>query len=82
MDVYEEESKLAVFLQDGIEFQSDYQNLIISLKDRENVIFTPHNAFNSLGGLERKAEESCLALKTFCETGRFPEAVPEDFVKF
>jgi len=74
LDVYEEESKLAAFLESGIEAATDSFKRIMRLKDRENVIFTPHNAFNSLDDLEKKAELSCLALKMFSETGKFPEA--------
>lgn len=72
--MYEEESKLAIFLQSGIEAATDSFKRIMRLKDREDVIFTPHNAFNSLDDLEKKAELSCLALKMFSETGKFPEA--------
>lgn len=77
LDVYEHESELASLLQNDSRSNNEYLNLVRRLKDREDVIFTPHNAFNSTDDLEKKAELSCLALKTYSETGRFPEAIDE-----
>ena len=36
-----------------------------------NVIFTPHNAFNTLEGLDQKVKDTVIQITHFYETGSF-----------
>ena len=45
---------------------------VMKLKDRDNVIFTPHNAFNTREALETKARLSVEAIRYFLRKGIFP----------
>lgn len=65
LDVFENEGKLSLNLS----------NIILSLKDRHNVIFTPHNAFNTEESLDRKSKQSCESIQQFLQTGHFPDEV-------
>ena len=49
---------------------------VLSLKDQENVIFTPHNAFNTQESVERKARLSAESIVKFLASARFPLPVP------
>lgn len=50
---------------------------IRKLKDKNNVVFTPHNAFNTQEALEEKARLSAEAVERFLRQGAFPNAVME-----
>lgn len=50
---------------------------IRKLKDKNNVVFTPHNAFNTQEALEEKARLSAEAVERFLRQGVFPNAVME-----
>ena len=43
-----------------------------------NVIFTPHNAFNSFEAVERKAQHSVRQLQHLLEKGTFLWPIPEE----
>ncbi len=73
LDVYEEESSLSEALRRGRGKKKAETQLILSLKDRDNVILTPHNAFNTREALEKKARQSVEALVGFLKDNRFPE---------
>ncbi|MCF8231633.1 MAG: hypothetical protein K9J27_05530 [Bacteroidales bacterium] len=76
MDVYEEEKELAVSLRS----QTPSNNLKVAalkkLQQKENVIFTPHNAFNTAEGVDRKAEQSVQQAIRFLEKKAFIWNVP------
>lgn len=72
LDVFEEEGLIAEDLRGQGERLGKNTQLILGLKDRENVIFTPHNAFNTQEALERKAVLTAESIKVFLKTGRFP----------
>jgi D-lactate dehydrogenase len=55
---------------------TDYWKLALSLKDRNEVIFTPHNAFNTEESLDRKSKLACESIKQFLQEGHFPDEVP------
>jgi D-lactate dehydrogenase len=77
MDVFEEECDLAASLQDASsKGLTEYEKLIKKMQQHENVIFTPHNAFNTLEGLVRKSELSVLSIHEFVDTQKFPYDVP------
>jgi len=51
-------------------------NTILALKDREDCLFTPHNAFNTEEALAEKARRSAEAIQSFMRYGKFPHEVP------
>jgi D-lactate dehydrogenase len=71
LDVYENESRLSVALRSG---QTPKE--LSGLLDRPNVIFTPHNAFNTAEAVERKAEQTVQQIEYFLEHGKFLWPVP------
>lgn len=77
LDVYEDEPALAENLR---QHKATHQTkLIFELKARDNVLFTPHNAFNTEQAVERKAKESVAAFNHFLTKQTFPDlVVPED----
>ena len=76
MDVYSEESELGVTLRSASASQSKEIQAIVELAKRENVIFTPHNAFNTAEAVARKAEQSIEQIRTFLNTNRFIWPLP------
>ena len=75
LDVYSEENVLADGLRGhSTASQSNIQG-ILELKDRDNVLFTPHNAFNTQEALMEKVRLSTQAVKMFLKTGIFPKRV-------
>ena len=76
LDVYEDEHTLAECLRGVVPEEGRCQH-IVELQDKENVIFTPHNAFNTGEALERKAEQSIESVRLFLEKKVFPHPVPE-----
>lgn len=76
LDVYEEEGKLAAALRAQKKPAADYAQSVVRLSKKDNVIFTPHNAFNTYESVDRKARESAAAVVTFLKEGKFPNPVP------
>lgn len=68
LDVYENESKLAVALRSG---QSGFP-----LLGRPNVILTPHNAFNTAEAVDRKARQTIQQIEYFIAHKWFLWPVP------
>ncbi len=68
LDVYEDESKLAVALRSG---QSGFP-----LLGRPNVILTPHNAFNTAEAVDRKARQTIQQIEYFIAHKWFLWPVP------
>ena len=79
LDVYNEESTLAPALRTGNRSGlTDDNQALLRLRDRPDVLCTPHNAFNTLEAVERKSEQSIRTLLHFRETGQFLWPVPEE----
>jgi len=72
LDVYNHEGELAVALRAG---KTDSPNpevqAVLRLVKRDDVICTPHNAFNTDEAVERKSEHSVRQLVAFRATGKF-----------
>ncbi len=77
LDVFEEENDIAEDLRGYSQELRETSRLILDLKDRDNVIFTPHNAFNTKEALGRKASLAVESIQVFLKTGRFPWPVPK-----
>jgi D-lactate dehydrogenase len=81
LDVYEQEGPLATRLrsshsrEDRDEGKDTIQN-ILSLSEKENVLFTPHNAFNTREALDTKARLTVQSIQQILQTGTFPFPVP------
>jgi D-lactate dehydrogenase len=76
LDVYENESELAVTLRHGLSPKHEETTLILELAKYPNVLLTPHNAFNTQEALARKAHHSVLQVNQFLEKGYFLWSVP------
>jgi D-lactate dehydrogenase len=77
LDVYDEESRLAVALRSGQPCDHPSVSAILALRDLPNVILTPHNAFNTLESVDRKAEQSIQQVSQFLAEHHFLWAIPE-----
>ena len=77
LDVYEDEKELAVSLRAGTQTARDGVRTTLELASRENVICTPHNAFNTAEAVERKARQSVEQVEHFLRQGRFLWSVPQ-----
>ncbi len=77
MDVYINEKELAVSLRDGKVSQDPEVKATLALLEKPNVIFTPHNAFNTVEAVEKKASESVDQLLHYREHGRFFATIPQ-----
>lgn len=69
LDVFEDEPQLATALRRG-------EPLLTGLRTHPNVILTPHNAFNTVEALHRKAEQTIQQILHFLQTGRMLWPVP------
>ncbi len=76
LDVYENESGFAGALRSRTGLRSYPTALLLKLAKKDNVIFTPHNAFNTLESVERKAKQSILSAAHFLKKKTFPWPVP------
>lgn len=78
MDVYEEEKELAVSLRSNQQSNNPKVAALKKMYQMDNVLFTPHNAFNSAEGVERKAQQSVQQAIQFIEKKEFIWNVPEE----
>ncbi|HQP10155.1 MAG TPA: NAD(P)-dependent oxidoreductase [Candidatus Omnitrophota bacterium] len=76
IDVYPEEGALADFLRSGAKRPPVRIKKTLEFARRENVICTPHNAFNTREALKEKAALTADSLAMFLREGRFPHPVP------
>lgn len=78
LDVYEEEPLLAESLRSHQHALPASGRELLALRERDDVVCTPHNAFNTREALERKAQQSCEAIARFLREGAFPYPVPDE----
>ena len=71
MDVYENEKLIGPAMRGEITADTPELQALKKLAQRDNVIFTPHNAFNTEEAVERKSEQSIRQLEEFKSTGNF-----------
>ena len=76
LDVYNEESELAVSLRTSSSSNNEEVQAALSLTQRSNVILTPHNAFNTQEAVERKVVQSIQQITHFFKSGQFLWPVP------
>ena len=75
LDVFDDEPGLAIALRQNRESESPSFAAIKTLRDRDDVILTPHNAFNTVESTERKSLESARELAHFFAHGKFATPV-------
>jgi D-lactate dehydrogenase len=78
MDVYENEKLIGPVLRGEINSDSEEISAVRELLSRDNVIMTPHNAFNTSEAVERKSEQSIQQFEEFTASGLFLWNVPND----
>jgi D-lactate dehydrogenase len=78
LDVYNEESELAVTLRSGTEIKNAEVLATLKLKEFSNVIFTPHNAFNTIEAVDRKAKQSIEQIEYYLDQSRFKWPIPSN----
>lgn len=71
MDVYENEKLIAPAMRGEIPADTPQLKALKKLAELDNVIFTPHNAFNTAEAVERKSEQSIQQLKELKQNGSF-----------
>ena len=71
LDVYDHESALAVALRTDRPSEDEQVKAALALARKDNVILTPHNAFNTIEAVARKSEQSIQQVRHFMETGEF-----------
>jgi D-lactate dehydrogenase len=76
LDVYDQEPELAVALRSGTSTPAAAVDAVLALAQRDDVLCTPHNAFNTHESVERKSAQSIEQLEHLRRTGRFLWPVP------
>ncbi len=71
LDVYDHEGALAVALRTGQPTNDAEAQAALKLAQRDDVICTPHNAFNSAEAVERKSDHSVQQIVAYLDTGQF-----------
>jgi len=76
LDVYNNEKELAVALRKKHFPENPELQSLINMAGKHNVIFTPHNAFNTHEAVINKSEQSIQQFVAFKEKGEFIWNVP------
>ncbi len=77
MDVYPDEGYLAETLRSGPTAGDKPIQDLLALKGRDDVILTPHNAFNTQESLEEKSSQTVDAIMNFLSYKQFPCSVKQ-----
>jgi len=77
LDVYNFEKELAGVLRSNINSDNNEVRAVLKLAERNDVILSPHNAFNTEEAVERKSEQTAEQLMNFLEKGEFKWKVEE-----
>ena len=76
LDVYPQESFLADSLRAQQPVETLCGKLMLELAKNEEVLLTPHNAFNTKEALEQKASLTVASVVDYLNKGIFPYPVP------
>jgi len=76
MDVFEDEQIVAGELRDKKIKKSKLTQELLELKKLDNVVMTPHNAFNTIEALDRKSKLTADSVTSFLKRSKFPNSVP------
>jgi len=76
LDVYSQEPVLAHCLRSNEKNKAPSIKMLLDFSKKGQVIFTPHNAFNTKEALEQKASLSADAVVSFLERRTFPCPIP------
>ncbi len=76
LDVYQDEAALATALRAGSPESSDAARTVLALARHPRAILTPHNAFNTVESVGRKALQSVQQVGHFLRHGEFIWNVP------
>ncbi len=79
LDVYEDEPILAHDLRAGVQSNQSRAEAVMQLAQRKDVILTPHNAFNTIEAVQRKARQAIEQIQHFIDEGAFKWTVPDQF---
>ena len=71
MDVYENEKLIGPAMRGEISADTPQLQALKKLAKLDNVIFTPHNSFNTAEAVEKKSEQSIQQLEELKKTGNF-----------
>lgn len=74
LDVYQDECVIGESLRRG-EGQSEYVKKLLDFSKRDNVLCTPHNAFNTEEAIIKKASATAHSLVHYFNTGQFSHPV-------
>jgi D-lactate dehydrogenase len=78
LDVYNKENIVGESFRQGIKEGDPELEAIVELGKRENVILTPHNAFNTHESVERKSRQSIQQIENLLTEGKFLWDVPDE----
>ncbi len=71
LDVFDHEKSLSVSFRSGKVVNDEEVSAVQKMMAMENVIFTPHNAFNTFESVRRKSEQTVEQLIFFLENNKF-----------
>jgi len=71
LDAFNHEKNLAGTMRKGIKSDDKEVQAILKLANRQDVILTPHNAFNTEEAVEKKSEQTIEQLLHFLKKGEF-----------
>ena len=77
LDTYNRESELAVTLRSQTSSDDPEIRAALELTDHSRAILTPHNAFNTLEAVDRKADHTIRQITHFLQHHRFLWPIPE-----
>lgn len=76
LDVYDHESELAVSLRTSAPSNDSQVKATLELAKLPQVILTPHNAFNTIESVQRKADQSIQQINHFLKHRQFIWPIP------
>lgn len=78
LDVFDNESELAVALRKGQTSDEPNVKAVLKMAEYDNVVLTPHNAFNTAESVERKSEQSVQQTDHFIAYNKFLWDIPAE----